>query len=248
MERPMFSDDDDADADAAGRREVFDDDDDDVADITDPNQPSLALSPRTPAGDDAATGRFDLSSLDDFDGLPSAHISELDGDVQEGGAQTAVMQLPPEMAHESVSAPDTAEVDLRRWSAGRPGARHDMPLPGAPPPLAEAAVNVAHSTLPGLALDAIRDAAEGLHDVATPPPGQPHIGLPLPPPPMTPPPILRELPRAAPPGAMRQLIEDALGAVTGAQQCAAAHPEDSALQRHLGRAVAALAQLLDQTD
>ncbi|MDP2344028.1 MAG: hypothetical protein Q8O67_23925 [Deltaproteobacteria bacterium] len=246
MERPMFSDDDDeaANAAAGGEPKVFDDVD--AADTTDPNQ----LSPRMPAGDDAATGRFDLSSLDDLDGLPSAHISELDGDVHEGGAQTAIMQLPPDMGHDpsTPSAPgsESAEVDLRRWSAGRAGPRHDMPLAGPPPP----SDGIVNSTLPALSLDAIRAAAEGLHDVATPPPGQSHIGLPLPPPPMTPPPILRadSLLRAPPPGAIRQLIEDALAAVTGAQACAMAHPEDSALHRQLGRAVAALAQLLDQTD
>lgn len=262
----MFSDNDGGN-DGANDRDVFDDDDGPVkvvafdSESTDPNRlPALPLArtPRSPAGDDAATGRFDLSSLDDFDGLPSAHISELDisdldGDVQAGGAETAIMQLPPEMMghHDATpSAPDPSEVEMRRWSAGRPGARHDMPVPGAPPPNDDGA----NSTLPALSLDAIRAAAEGLHDVATPPPGQPHLTstpLPLPPPPASfGQQVLRaeDVPRAAPPGAVRQLIEDALSAVTGAQACAAGHPEDGPLHRQLGRAVAALSQLLDQTD
>ena len=167
------------------------------------------------------------------------------------------MQLPPEMmSHDpdarSPASPDgsaTESVEMRRWSAGRAGARHDMPVPGPPLPSSEGAV--VNSTLPALSLDAIRAAAEGLHAVATPPP--PPLAsspLPLPPPPPPQSPVVRaeDLPRAAPPGAMRQLIEDALAAVTAAQTCAQAHPEDGALHRQLGRAVAALSQLLDQTD
>lgn len=277
MERPLFSDgelspgDDDKD--------VFSDDelpnlpqvgrDDD--ELTDPTRGKNQLPPlrgRVHADGEAPTGRFALDDLDDLDdNLPSAHVSELDvsdldGDVQEPGAPTAIMQLPPEMmghagdAGRTDSGPDgSAEaVEMRRWSAGPPpgalGARHDMPLPGPPPPSAEA--NVVGATMPALSLDAIRAAAEGLHDVARAP-QRTSTPMPLPPPPHTSPMgqnttslHAEDLPPSAPPGALRGLVEEAMSAVTAAQT--AVGGDDNVVEANLSRAVLALSRLLEHVD
>lgn len=279
MERPLFSDDlgggggdDDKDVfsddelpnlpefGAAGTH----DDDDEHTDPSKAPRPRASVPPlsKNHADGEAPTGRFALDDLDDLS-LPSAHVSELDvsdldGDVQEPGAPTAIMQLPPEMiGHADQANTDSgphSAFEVRRWSAGPPpgalGARHDIPVPGPPPPSAEQP----SSTLPALSLDAIRAAAEGLHDVAAPPPASRAPGLmPLPPAPHTSPMAQQttslhaeDLSRAAPPGALRALVEEALSAVTGAQT--AVGGDDAVVERQLSRAVQALSRLLDHVD
>lgn len=288
MERPLFSDDLGGDLGAHGEhgddddKDVFSDDglpelpselarvggDRDDDELTDPTRGRAQVPPlsKNHADGDSPTGRFALDDLDDLN-LPSAHVSELDvsdldGDVQEPGAPTAIMQLPPEMmGHADQANTDSgphSAFEVRRWSAGPPpgalGARHDMPLPGPPPPSAESP----SSTLPALSLDAIRDAAEGLHDVAVPahaPGGRAGL-MPLPPAPHTAPmgQVLgqttslhaEDLSRSAPPGALRALVEEALSAVTGAQT--AVGGDDAVVERQLSRAVEALSRLLEHVD
>ncbi len=244
--------------------------------LTDPTRGRAVLPPlsKNHADGEAPTGRFALDGLDDLDdlNLPSAHVSELDvsdldGDVQEPGAPTAIMQLPPEMmGHVEQANTDSgphSAFEVRRWSAG--GARgtadprRDVPVPGAPPPSLESpALGVPSSTLPSLSLDAIRAAAEGLHDVAAPAHASAHAPqfMPLPPVPHTSPMGQQmsqttslhadDVSRAAPPGALRALVEEALSAVTGAQT--AVGGDDAVVERQLSRAVQALSRLLEHVD
>lgn len=226
----------------------------DSDELTDPNQRAVRL-----AAAEAPTGRFDLREIDDIDGLPSAHVSELeldysdlDGDVAEGGAPTAIMRLPPEMLADHArnqtevaaasSSSDEAIVDLRKWSAGPPGARHDVAQAGSPPPMAEPPMTPTPLPLPPIdTAPSLRAAAEGLHTPAhRPPPG----AVPLPPAASL---RAEDVSRAAPPGALRALVDDALDAVTQAQT-AAVHNDEDELHRHLARAVASLARLIDHVD
>ncbi len=209
----MFSDD------GEGERQVFDD----VDELRDYGVTAPPLAAPL-AADDAATGRFDLASLDDYDGLPSAHISELDNEVHSGGAPTAIMQLPPEM-DEAHANTDTAEsnvvaadsVEMMRWSAGQPQNAAEAPKKSS----------VISTTLPALSVTAVRAASEALH-VDAPPPPVAQLGAP---------PLVE----------VRRLAEEALAAVQGAQACVRGHP-DAILHRQLDRALSALAQLLDETD
>ena len=250
-----------------------DSDDDDVpGEQTDPER---RLARKAAEHDDAATGRYDLGSLADFDDLnldlPSAHVSEfdvsdLDGDIESHGAPTAIMQLPPSMlAHRaSAPAPVVEDIPLRKWSAGPPGPKVAAP---AHEELASDDRGEMAATLPALSLAAVRAAAAAAGVEAWP---QPHLAdeapsLPMPLPP-APPSMSR--PSSAPPApvppqrlpvtatdvlssrarVLRAALDDALAAVTAAQACADAGHVPPGLHGHLDRAVELLSRALDIAD
>ena len=221
--------------------------------------------------DDAATGRYDLGSLDDFDDvnadLPSAHISEfdvsdLDGDIESHGAPTAIMQLPPSMMVHREAVADAADdanvtdVPLRRWSAGPPG-------PKVAPPEQDELDGGDHmaATLPALSLEAVRAAAvsAGVDGWPLARPDDQQVSLPLP---LAPSPSLAK-PASTPPApirppattadfsrrdALRTALDDALAAVTAAQACADAWRVPAGLDGHLDRAVELLSRAIDIAD
>jgi len=258
--RPIFSDDDNADnadllADLHG-----DVHGDDGGEQTNPNQLAHPSSPQ----EEGPTGRFDLDSMDGYDDMPSAHVSvfdvsDLDGDVEEGGAATTIMQLPPSMmaAHPDKSVDEKSDglsreaIDLMKWRAGP-----SPPVPG----LAglddvafeavgfEAADDGLAATLPALSLEAVRAAALAAG-----------VPMPMPPMPSGPPPtkagatgtlsvgITAEMPALV----LADLIDEALAAVLAAQSAADGGQVPRGLHDHLARAVELLStaqELADRQD
>lgn len=254
--RPVFSDD---NGDSGNNDDLHGD-----APFGEQTNPSQQAHP-SPPQEDAPTGRFELDSMDGYEDMPSAHVSvfdvsDLDGDVEEGGALTTIMQLPPSMmaAHPDKSYDDEKSdglsreaIDLMKWRAG--------PSPSAPlPGLAalddvaseavafeavafEAADDGMAATLPALSLEAVRAAAMA-------------AGLPMPLPPMPSPPapaprtmsvgVTAEMPAMA----LGDIIEEALAAVLAAQSTADGGQVPRGLHDHLARAVELLSTAQELAD
>lgn len=212
----------------AGALGVFD------AESTDPNQGFADLAPEC-----APTGRFDLGSisyLDEFDELPSAHVSDLDGDVLESGAKTAIMNVPPSMHESRPDGPgnvgDSPEsVEMRRWSAGRSGPRRptlvvDASTPGAVSLAATVSLKVS---------DVVANGGLPTEEAVQSPDESGPSAL-----------RVTDVSARAP-GKARELVQEAIRAMHGAQARAFSHPDDVGLHQALGTASAILARLLEQT-
>ena len=227
----------------------------------------------------AATGRYDLSSFDDFNaGLPSAHVSEfdvsdLDGDVDAGGAATAIMHLPPSLLAyrepDDAVTPAASDVSLRKWSAGPPGMKVAAPPPEVVAERLDDDDQMA-ATLPALSLAAVRAAALAAGVDAWPQ----HMDAPLPlPPPVpslavtSPPTMPAAMPRVpvstvplrrlavtsadvstGPRRRLRVALEDALSAVSAAQTTADSGHVPPGLHGHLERAFELLSRAIDIAD
>jgi hypothetical protein len=172
--RPLFAEADDGDGDDWSSE----DNEEGAREQTAPHQ-------RAVTGVDAAnapTGRFEFDDIAGYEEMPSAHVSvfdvsDIDGEVEDGGAATTIMQLPPSMmrvesepSFEELTHGDsgTEPVELMKWRAGpaQPapprGQTLSLPdnwLPGEAP---EHVDDSMAATLPALSLDAVRAAVEAV--------------------------------------------------------------------------------------
>ncbi|MBM4281473.1 MAG: hypothetical protein FJ137_12185 [Deltaproteobacteria bacterium] len=190
----------------------------------------------------AATQRLSLDDLDalqaipalagDTASLPDAHVeehlpSELDGDVAGAGAQTAIMELPPEFRScelgDDPSPPTSSAGDLGARDGDDDDASFQFHRWSAGPTKPATAATVDDTTLPPALNGVLPQRRSPSPAPAAPPTSTPE------------PPSRRRGP----------LVDDALRAVTAAQSCLAdAAPRDVAeARRHLAVAVELLTRL-----
>lgn len=171
ISRPLFSEADDVDGDWPG-----DDHEDGAREQTSPNQRAISGADVDVAN--APTGRFNFDDIAGYEEMPSAHVSvfdvsDIDGDVEDGGAATTIMQLPPSMmrvesepSFEDITHGElsTEPVELMKWRAGPTpaslprGRALSLPDNGFLGEPAEYPDDSMAATLPGLSLDAVRAA------------------------------------------------------------------------------------------
>ena len=173
ISRPLFSEADDVDGEWSG-----DDDEHGAREQTSPNQRAISGDAAGVDVANAPTGRFHFDDIAGYEEMPSAHVSvfdvsDIDGDVEDGGAATTIMQLPPSMMR-AESEPSFEEVtngefsaepvELMKWRAGPPPPslppRRSLSLAdddvlGGP---AQYPDDSMAATLPALSLDAVRAA------------------------------------------------------------------------------------------